>query len=156
MPDIPETDEAKDIRLHKDLAAFSYIWIMSLMVYAMKKDSKFLEFHSKQGIVLFLLSIPVWFLPFIGRFLTLILVGGMVLGFINAAQGLKRDVPLIGKLSRGELKSSDLKEVWKALKETFTGLSSFFATSGSSSTAKAESTSQEQERLDKTISGPLP
>ena len=102
-PQMPETDEQKDIKLNKDVAAFGYIWIMSVVVYASRRDSKFVQFHSKQGIVLFLLTLPVSVIPFIGKYLLLLIVAGMLLGFINAAQGQKRDVPFAGPLSRGEL-----------------------------------------------------
>ena len=98
------TPEQIDIRLNRDIAAFGYIWVMSLVVYFTKRESPFARFHSKQGIVLFLLSIPVSFIPFLGKYLMFLLAAGMLLGFINAAQGQKRDVPFIGPLSRGELK----------------------------------------------------
>ncbi len=96
-----ESEEAKDIRLNKDVAAFSYIWIMSFIVYAARKNSPFAQYHSKQGMVLCAMSF-VWIIPWIGHFLTLIVVAGMVLGFIHAAHGHRLDVPLIGPLSRGE------------------------------------------------------
>lgn len=114
-PPVPlpgETPDQTDIRLNKDVAAFSYVWIMSVIVFASRRNSKFAQFHSKQGMVLFFLSIPIWLIPVIGHFLTIFVVAGMLLGFINAAQGLYSDVPLAGRLSRGELKA---KEVLDAL-----------------------------------------
>lgn len=102
-----ETSEQADIRLNKDVAAFSYVWIMAPVIYFSRKDSAFIQYHSKQGIVLFLLSIPVSFLPYIGRYLMFIVVGGMLLGFLNAANGQTRDVPFAGPLSRGEMSLSD-------------------------------------------------
>lgn len=103
-----ETDEQRDIRLHKDAAAFSYLWILSVFVYIAKRDSKFVRYHSRQGIVLFLLSIPASMIPFIGRFLMFFIVLGMLLGFVHAAQGQYADVPLAGDLAKGDLKPMDL------------------------------------------------
>ncbi len=113
QPQVPanETPEQTDIRLNKDVAAFSYVWIMSLPIYFTRKDSKFIQFHSKQGLVLFLLTIPVSFLPIFSSLLMFIIVGGMVLGFMNAANGQYRDVPIAGQLSRGELSISDIVHI---------------------------------------------
>ena len=103
-----ETPEHFDIRINKDVAAFGYIWIMSIIVYAARRDSKFVHFHAKQGMVLFVLSILAGLIPYVGKYLVLVIFAGMALGFINAAQGVYRDVPYVGPLSRGELKLSQL------------------------------------------------
>lgn len=103
-----ETDEQYDIRVHKDIAAFGYVWIMSVVVYAMRKDSKFVRWHSAQGMVLFFVSVLAWLIPFFGNYLIFVPVAGMLLGFINAAQGRFADVPLAGPLSRGEMTIKDL------------------------------------------------
>lgn len=81
---------------------------MSILIYFSRKDSKFIQYHSRQGIVLFLMTIPLSFIPYIGRYLIFLAVAGMLLGFINAAGGQTRDVPLIGRLSRGELSIKEL------------------------------------------------
>lgn len=103
-----ETEEQRDIRMNKDVAAFSYVWIMSILIYASRKDSKFIRYHAKQGIVLFLISIPVAMIPYFGRYLLFIVVGGMLLGFVHAAQGQYADVPIAGPLAKGETKPSDI------------------------------------------------
>lgn len=129
MSDTPpsnETPEMKDIRLNKDVAALSYIGILSVIIFAWRKDSPFIQFHSKQGIVLFIASIPLLFVPFIGNVLLLIVIAGALLGFINAATGKRSDVPFVGPLSRGEMTFSELfstagtkaKQAADALKET--------------------------------------
>ena len=103
-----ETPDQRDVRLNKDIAAFSYVWIMSLAVYFSRKDSKFAQFHSKQAIVLFLVTIPLSFIPYLGKYLIFLPVCGMLLGFMNAARGECRDVPYAGALSRGEMKLTDV------------------------------------------------
>ncbi len=104
----PGTFDQADIQRNKDIAAFSYVWIMSVLIYFSRKESKFVQYHSRQGIVLFLMTIPLSFIPYIGRYLIFLAVAGMLLGFINAAGGQTRDVPLVGKLSRGELSVKEL------------------------------------------------
>jgi uncharacterized membrane protein len=103
-----ETDEQYDIRVNKDIAAFSYVWIMSVAVFAMRRESKFAQYHSKQAIILFVASIVVWLVPFVGHFLIYLIVAGMLMGFINAAQGKYADVPVAGPLAKGEMSVSDL------------------------------------------------
>ncbi len=103
-----ETDEQRDIRINKDTAAFSYLWIMSVFIYFSKKDSKFVRYHSRQGIVLFLLSIPLSMIPYLGRFFLFLVVAGMLLGFVHAAQGKYADVPFAGDLAKGDIKPADL------------------------------------------------
>lgn len=104
----------RDIEENKDLAAFSYLWIMSVIVYFLKRESPFVRFHSRQAMILFALTIPVWLIPIalIERFLELMILAGMIIGFLGAAQGQWKDVPFIGPLSRGEI---TMRQAWKQL-----------------------------------------
>ncbi len=112
-------DREQDVKLNKDIAAFSYIWIMSVLVYFGRKNSPFIRHHSKQGLILFVLSIPLWFIPLIGRLLEVIVFAGMVMGFINAFQGQWADVPLVGPISRGEM---SLGQAFKIIAKFLSGL----------------------------------
>ncbi len=103
---IPSGDDAdkKDIEENKDIAAFSYLWIMSVIVYfARAKRSPFVAFHSRQAIVIFILSVICLFIPVISRLLELGVLALMVWGFLNAVQGKRKDIPIIGPLSRREI-----------------------------------------------------
>ena len=106
--------EKDDIEQNKDIAAFSYLWIMSVVVFFLKRKSPFAVFHAKQAMILFGLSIVVLFIPVVSKILELGVLALMVLGFINAAQGLKKDVPIIGPLSRREI---GLRDAWKQVVE---------------------------------------
>ncbi len=111
---------ADDVRDNKDIAAFSYLWVMSVIIFILRGKSPFVRFHSKQAMLLFLLSIPVWFIPLgIGRLLELVILGCMVLGFMNAAQGEWKDIPLIGPLSRREM---TVREAWRIIVATAASL----------------------------------
>jgi uncharacterized membrane protein len=115
QPQNPSPDVNQDVEKNKDLAAFSYVYVMSVVLYVLKgKESPFIRYHSRQAMILFVLAIIVWFVPVIGSFLELVLLGAMVYGFFNAAQGLRNDVWLIGPLSRGEM---SLRQAWKQLVE---------------------------------------
>jgi len=43
----------KDVQDNKIMAALSYIWIVSVLMLLMKKDSPFVQQHARQGFVLF-------------------------------------------------------------------------------------------------------
>ncbi|OGJ58438.1 hypothetical protein A2635_02295 [Candidatus Peribacteria bacterium RIFCSPHIGHO2_01_FULL_51_9] len=118
-PDIPQgevvpTSNTSDVQENKDLAAFSYLWVMSVFVYLAKKDSPFVRFHALQGMTLFALSVVVWFVPLIGRFLELIVLALAVIGFIGAVQGQWKELPVIGSFAHGK--------GWKKSREEFRGL----------------------------------
>ena len=104
---------AKDIEQNKDIAAFSYLWVMSVIVYFLKKDaSPFIRFHSKQAMVLFGVSIIFAFVPYLNRVLEVIVLVGCVFGFMAATQGQWKDVPFVGPFSRGEM---SLRQVWQEI-----------------------------------------
>lgn len=130
-----ETEDERDIRENKDIAAFSYVWIMSVIIYALKKDSKFIRYHSKQATLLFVLSILVAMIPYLGRYLVFLVVAGMLLGFVHAAQGHYADVPFVGKLAKGELTIAD---VWKQLHEALSAILRTFKTIFKTSTKEEE------------------
>lgn len=108
---------AEDAQKNRDIAAVGYIWILSVVVYFSRKDSPFVRFHAKQGMVLFALSIIVWVIPIVGRFLELIVLALAVLGFLGAAQGQWKEVPLIGPLARGD--SAGVRSSWRHLLDGF-------------------------------------
>ncbi len=101
-----------DIEQNKDIAAFSYLWVMSIAVYFLRRKSPFAQYHAKQAMILFALSIAALLVPIISKLLELGILGLMVLGFINAAQGQRKDIPLIGPLSRREI---TIRQAWKQI-----------------------------------------
>src|SRR3989344_2121069 len=109
----PLTPEQRaDIEKNKDVAAMSYLWILSVAVLYARRDSPFIQYHARQGLWLFLVSIPVWLIPVAGRYLEFFVLAGMIIGFINAAQGRMHDLPVIGQLAKGTL---TLRDLWKKL-----------------------------------------
>jgi uncharacterized membrane protein len=113
--------DPRDVEENKDIAAFSYLWVMSVVIFFVKGKSPFVRYHSRQAILLFVLTLPLWFIPFVGRILVLLVLGLMALGFINAAQGQWKDVPVFGPLSRGEI---TLRQAWRQIVDAVAGLMS--------------------------------
>lgn len=103
-------EQKMDIEKNKDVAAMSYLWILSVVVLYARRDSPFIQYHARQGLWLFLVSIPVWLIPGAGRYLEFFVLAGMIIGFLNAAQGRTHDLPVIGQLAKGTL---TLRDLWK-------------------------------------------
>ena len=71
------------------------------------KDDKFVKYHVRQGLMIFIAWIAlsilgmIIYIPFISWFIIMILRLGvfilMIMGIMNAAQGEKKPLPLIGK-----------------------------------------------------------
>lgn len=105
---------ADDVKQNKDVAALSYVWVLSVFVYFSKRSSPFVAFHAKQGMVLFVLSLLVWFIPFgIGRIAELLVLVGCVVGFLGAAQGEWKQLPIVGAIARRD--KSGVREEWKGI-----------------------------------------
>ncbi len=110
-PDAAQKPPVNDVEINKDIAALSYAWVLSVVVFFWKKDSPFAQFHAKQGMVLFALSIIFTLIPFVGRYLNLLILMLCVLGFISAAQGQWKGIPIIGDIASGQW--SHVRQSWR-------------------------------------------
>lgn len=122
---IPPMDHAarrdpKDVAENKDLAALSYAWIASVILLFSKRDSAFVQFHAKQGTVLFVASFVAWAMPFVGSLVELLVVALCIMGFLHAAQGAWSDVPVVGPVSRGSF--DEVRSSWKDVVAAVTSL----------------------------------
>jgi len=89
------------------MAGLSYLGPLVFVSYIVGKDDPFIKFHIKQGLVLLVGEVGLWFLgmlmwpllPLVGLvnlgFLVLI-----VIGLINVVQGKEKELPLLGSLSK--------------------------------------------------------
>ncbi len=86
----------------KEFAALSYLWIFSVIIYfSPKSQSKYVKYHSKQAVLLFVLSILVYFLPWYLFYINIFILFLMVLGIIEAFYGHWYSLPVIGALIEG-------------------------------------------------------
>ncbi len=89
----------KDVEENKVLAAISYLWIVSLIILLVKKESPFAKFHAKQGLILWIISIILWFIPYVGWILNLVILVFIIIGFVQAIGGKWWKVPGVGQLA---------------------------------------------------------
>ena len=83
----------------KLFAALSYLWLLSVVMLVLKKDDEFVKFHAKQGTVIFVVSIILWFIPIIGWLLQIVVLIAVVIGFLKAYSGERFKLPVIGDLA---------------------------------------------------------
>ena len=91
------------------ITILDYIGILCLLGLFIEKDNEDVRFHTNQGIILFLfeivagvLNMVLCFIPFVGRLLGgllgLLCLVLMILGIVNAVNGQRKPLPLIGSL----------------------------------------------------------
>lgn len=78
--------------------ALAYLWIVSVVLFVLKRDSSFVQFHAKQGLVLFILSSLLWAIPGLGWFLNLVVFLAVFLGFFQAWSGRMWRMPFVGTI----------------------------------------------------------
>jgi len=88
---MPSTKVSSDDKLW---GALSYLWILSIIVLATKKDNEFVRFHANQGVSIFIASFVLMFIPVIGWALNLILGIIAIIAIIKALQGEKWPMPV--------------------------------------------------------------
>ncbi|MEK7558188.1 MAG: DUF4870 domain-containing protein [Patescibacteria group bacterium] len=91
-------DNNIDIAKNKNMAALSYVWILCLVPLLGNRDSKFAQFHAKQGLVLFIVEIIAGiliFIPLFGQLFMLALLVISVMGVVKAQNGEWWKIPYI-------------------------------------------------------------
>ena len=81
------------------IAAVSYLWLLSVVVLLVKKNDSYVNFHAKQGLVLFIASVILWVIPLLGWILNLVVFAMIIVGFIKALSGEKYKLPLVADIA---------------------------------------------------------
>ncbi len=93
----------KDVKENTYTAALSYVWILCLVPLFGKRDSKFTQFHAKQGLILFAIEIVgglFFWVPILGPLLFLTLMVISLIGVLKALNGKWWKIPYIYKWSQ--------------------------------------------------------
>jgi fumarate reductase subunit D len=85
-------------------AILSYLWILCLVPVLMKKENKFVRFHARQGLMLFIVEVGVGIvsiIPFLGGIIYIIgmIVCGLLslAGIVNVLMGKEWKMPIISE-----------------------------------------------------------
>ncbi|HDH07566.1 MAG TPA: hypothetical protein ENG89_00915 [Candidatus Moranbacteria bacterium] len=88
----------KDVQDNKLWAFIGYLGILCLIPLLAKRDSKFAQFHAKQGLILLIAWFFVWILV-IGWLLGIILFIFWIMAVINVFSGKMKKLPVIGDIA---------------------------------------------------------
>lgn len=91
----------------KVMAALAYIGPLVIVSYIVGKDNPFVKFHIKQGLVLLVIEVALWFLggmlwaflPLLGL-INLALLVLAIIGIMNAVNKKEQELPLVGSLAK--------------------------------------------------------
>ena len=88
------------------LAAGAYIGPLVIVSYILGKDDTFIKYHIKQGLVLFVIEVAIWFLSMVAwplwlllNILNLAVLVLVILGIVNVVQGKEKELPIVGQFS---------------------------------------------------------
>lgn len=93
-----EQADPKDVEQNKLWALLGYLGILCLIPLLAKKDSKFAQFHAKQGLVMLIGEFFVW-IPLVGWILGIIIFVLWVMGIMNVFAGKMKPLPIVGELA---------------------------------------------------------
>lgn len=94
----PAGGNDKDVQDNKLWAFVGYLGILCLIPLLAKKDSKFAQFHAKQGLIILIGMFFIW-IPFIGWLLGIVLFVFWIMGVINVFSGKMKKLPIIGDIA---------------------------------------------------------
>ncbi len=80
------------------IAALSYLWILSVVFYILKKDDQFVVFHARQAMIVFAISVVGWATSFIfgiGVIISIVALVLMIIGGLKAYKGERYKLPVI-------------------------------------------------------------
>lgn len=103
----PPTANPSDVEDNKLIAAIGYLGILCLVPLLAKKDSAYAQFHGKQGLVLFIVWVVLWFvniIPILGQLVfmlgSLALLVLMIMGIVKALNGEMWEIPVVGQYAK--------------------------------------------------------
>ncbi len=101
-------DASKEPQKNVLMAVLSYLGPLVIVSYLTAKEDPFVKFHIKQGLVLFVIEVAMWFLAGMMFYqfwmiMNIVNMGTLVLsivGIVNAVQGQEKELPLVGQFSK--------------------------------------------------------
>ncbi|WP_283169694.1 zinc-ribbon domain-containing protein [Curtanaerobium respiraculi] len=119
LADTPDTTSdytPAEVESGKGIGCLSYLGILVLIPFFAEKGNRFVRYHARQGLVLFLVEVAYWvavqivsaivlsiswrlaFVPTILSLVGLVFLALSILGLVNVFQGRAKELPLVGKI----------------------------------------------------------
>lgn len=96
------------VESHTLMALLSYLGPLVIVPFLVSKDNAFVKFHTKQGVVLFIIEIIAWLLGgvfmweiwFLLNLINLCVAILSIIGIVNVLQNKEKPLPLVGGFSK--------------------------------------------------------
>lgn len=89
------------------MGILAYVGPLVIVSYLVAKDDPFVKFHIKQGLVLLVIEVAVWFLGMIFwplwmlfSLVNLVTFIFSIVGIVNVAQGKEKNLPIVGDYAK--------------------------------------------------------
>ena len=89
------------------MGILSYLGVLVIIPYLVAKNNSFVKFHIKQGLILLIIEVAMWFLGmvfwplvFIIWVVNLVVFILAIIGIINVTQGNEKKLPLVGAYAK--------------------------------------------------------
>ncbi len=100
--------DAQDIEKHKGVACLSYVFLLFLVPLLTVKESKFAQFHAKQGMILFIVwmvfDLVLGVIPLVGWMLlpvaNLFFIIVSIIGILKTLEGSAWEIPGVSYISK--------------------------------------------------------
>jgi fumarate reductase subunit D len=83
----------------KIMLVLAYLSIFALIPFLTVKDSEFVRFHARQGVVLFGFSVVTTFIPIVGCVAPFFFLGVSIFAIVKALGGERWRMPLVADLA---------------------------------------------------------
>lgn len=97
MPITKPMNSAAPTQDEKVMAVISYLWVLSVFILIVKKDSAFVQFHARQGFALFLATLIFAVLGPIGIVLNIAVILASLWSIMKAWAGQRWAIPFLGQ-----------------------------------------------------------
>jgi uncharacterized membrane protein len=100
-PEAPK-ENGNDVKDAQAITYLSYIGLLFLVPMLAKKESKFAQFHAKQGLVLtigWFLGSFLYFLMGLGALVHLFIIIVSIMGLVSVSKGEMKKLPIVGDLA---------------------------------------------------------
>lgn len=90
------------------MGILAYLGILIIIPFLVAKNDQFVKFHLKQGLLLFIIELILWFVGYsyilwqlwpLIELLNLCVLILAIMGIVNVAQGKEKELPFIGSLA---------------------------------------------------------
>ena len=102
-PVVEAKADPQDVEKNKGITYLSYLGLLFLVPMLANKESKFAQFHAKQGLILtigWFIGSFLYFLVGLGFLVHIAILVFSIMGLVNVSKGEMKELPIVGGLAK--------------------------------------------------------